>query len=81
VDSSVVRLSRLDVPPVPDAAAFLQFAKACFRHKRKTLRNNLRSDYDPALVDRLPQGGLRAEQLSIQDLAAIHHTLAPACPL
>jgi 16S rRNA (adenine1518-N6/adenine1519-N6)-dimethyltransferase len=41
VDSAVVRLIPRPLPLVADSEAFLRFASAAFRHKRKTLRNNL----------------------------------------
>lgn len=70
VDSAVVRLAPR--PAGGDNAGFLKFASACFRHKRKTLRNNLRGEYDPALVDALAEGRQRAEQLSIEQLREIY---------
>ncbi len=47
---------------------FIEFLGWCFAQKRKTLRNNLRGHFPPALVDALPQAGMRAEQLSLDDL-------------
>ncbi len=70
VDSAVIRLvPRAERPP----AGFLAFAAACFRQKRKTLRNNLASHY-PGIIDR-PESGLRAEQLSIPELEELYRTL------
>ena len=43
----------------------LQFVPACFRHKRKTLRNNLAGIYGHA-VDEWPEAGLRAEQIPLE---------------
>lgn len=64
VDSAAVRLTRrTDVPP--NVEQIVQFASRCFTRKRKTLRNNLRSFYDPPLVDSLPEAGLRAEQIPV----------------
>jgi len=40
----------------------------CFRHKRKTLRNNLAPLYELASLE---EGRLRAEQMSIPQLAAL----------
>lgn len=61
VDSAVVRLTPLAAPRVADYAAFLAFAEQCFRHKRKTLRNNLnRGD--------LPFASRRAEELTVEQL-------------
>jgi len=68
VDSAVVRLERRSLPEVEDPISFLKFASMCFRHKRKTLRNNLTHLYD---LSQLPEGRLRAEQMSISELAAL----------
>lgn len=86
VDSAVVRLTPRGLASdgtatdlgLADPAAFLRFASACFRHKRKTLRNNLRTAYPAELVDALPEAGLRAEQLGIARLADIFARLRPA---
>lgn len=74
VESAVVRLTPRT--PLPDAAAFLRFVGVCFHLKRKTLRNNLRTAYDPVLVDALPEGPKRAEQLSGEELLSIWRRLA-----
>jgi len=71
VDSAVVRLVPRSNSPAPDRAQFLQFASRCFRHKRKTIRNNLSAYYDLALLDSTPATKNRAEQLSIPELAAL----------
>lgn len=65
-----------------DAAAFLDFVKACFSQKRKTLLNNLRSLAGPDRV-REALGSLnlrtdaRAEQLSVSLLAAFYRRVIP----
>ncbi len=69
VDSAVVRLERRSLPEVEDPASFLKFASLCFRHKRKTLRNNLTPLYELAGFE---EGRLRAEQMSISELAAFY---------
>ncbi len=75
VDSAVVRLT-----PKPTEAAdlggFLQFAQLCFRHKRKTLRNNLAPAYGKELVDALAEAKLRAEQMSVTELLELHEKLS-----
>ena len=82
VDSAVVRLTPRDSAKelgIADVAGFLKFAQACFRHKRKTLRNNLAPVYGNERVDALPEAlfgaKARAEQLSVARLAAIYHCL------
>lgn len=79
VDSAVVRLVRRDFRREADAEfgltdvpAFLRFASACFRQKRKTLRNNLAPMYGKEAVDAMPEGRMRAEQLSVAELIALY---------
>lgn len=76
VESAVFELVPHAAPAVRDTKAFLRFASACFRQKRKTLRNNLLAAYEKDAVDALPQAGTRAEQLSVEELAAIWIQLA-----
>ncbi len=59
---------------------FLAFAKHCFVHKRKNLLNNLGSLYTRDHVERALAAtrkpvGVRAEQLSLDDLASIYDIL------
>ena len=75
VDSAVVQLTPRTDTPVTDRKAFLDFASICFRHKRKTLRNNLIENYDKALVDSLPDVGKRAEQLSLEQFIQLHQRI------
>lgn len=56
-----------------DAGRFLEFAGRAFRQKRKTLRNNL-APYYPRIAE-MPEAGMRAEQLSIEQLADLHARL------
>jgi 16S rRNA (adenine1518-N6/adenine1519-N6)-dimethyltransferase len=77
VESAVVRLDPRDAIAdlgIADVTAFLRFASACFRQKRKTLRNNLSSLYGTR-IDSLPEARLRAEQMSIADLSALYRKL------
>jgi 16S rRNA (adenine1518-N6/adenine1519-N6)-dimethyltransferase len=74
VDSAVVRLERRNLPEIEDPAGFLKFASMCFQHKRKTLRNNLAPVYDIASLE---EGRLRAEQMSIPQLAALFAKVKP----
>ena len=72
VDSAVVLLEpRKEALAVEDVEAFVRFAGQCFRHKRKTIRNNLAEIYG-SLVDAWPEAGLRAEQISFDGFAAMY---------
>jgi 16S rRNA (adenine1518-N6/adenine1519-N6)-dimethyltransferase len=62
VDSAVVLLEPL--PAVPQADGVLELMSHAFRHKRKTLRNNLAPIYGKA-VETWPEAGLRAEQIPL----------------
>jgi len=83
VHSAVVRLtpaSRLESLRVPEAD-FINFLKLCFGQKRKTLRNNLKSEYKPeALREALRKAGVpssvRAETLSLERSAALFRALS-----
>jgi len=79
VDSALVSLrlpgerAKLNVE---DEAAFLEFVKACFAQKRKTLANNLRGICEPARTHEILNSlklreDARAEQLSVEELAAV----------
>ncbi len=78
VDSAVIalepnaRAAALEVSVEP----FQRFLSACFRHKRKTLRNNLSGVYEREILSRLPQASNRAEECSLQDLAALFRSLS-----
>ena len=78
VDSAVVRLTPLEGVDHAGMAAFLRFAGICFHMKRKTLRNNLATAYPAAMVDTLPEAGLRAEQLSAAQLAGLYQRIRDA---
>lgn len=73
VDSAVVRLTPHAEPLAPPE--FLKFVSACFQYKRKTLRNNLAARYGYEIADRLPHGGRRAEELSIDELLEVFDCL------
>ncbi len=75
VDSAVVRLTPRRELPATDPAAFLRFVSLAFQHKRKTLRNNLVEQYDRAVLDALPEGRLRAEQMSLDALLELYRRL------
>jgi 16S rRNA (adenine1518-N6/adenine1519-N6)-dimethyltransferase len=73
VDSAAVLLEpRRPAFAAGDAEEFLRFAAQCFRHKRKTLRNNLAEIFGREAVDSWPEAGLRAEQISLDGLLEIY---------
>jgi 16S rRNA (adenine1518-N6/adenine1519-N6)-dimethyltransferase len=81
VDSAVVRLTPRDGAAdlgVASVAGFLKFAQHCFRHKRKTLRNNLAPVYGVEKIEALPEARLRAEQLGVVELAALYRKMTDA---
>ena len=83
VDSAVVALEPRDASAefdLADKQGFLRFASACFRQKRKTLRNNLAALFGHDRVDTLPEGKKRAEQLSVQELVNLYRALTELCP-
>ncbi len=83
VESALVRLA----PPgarerlaVAKPEAFLVFLQTCFRHKRKTLRNNLGGAWPSKQVEAaLAQASLtsrsRAEELTLEQFAKLFHLL------
>jgi len=78
VDSALVRMEPRDAAAdygIDDPAAFLRFSSACFRHKRKTLRNNLAVVYGRERVDQVDETRQRAEQLGVAELAALYRKL------
>jgi 16S rRNA (adenine1518-N6/adenine1519-N6)-dimethyltransferase len=82
VQSSVVRLtiaSKIEALQVPEQA-FIKFLRLAFGQKRKTLWNNLKSDYDPGVLKAaLAKAGVkptvRAEALSLEKMAALLRAL------
>jgi 16S rRNA (adenine1518-N6/adenine1519-N6)-dimethyltransferase len=75
VDSAVVRLTPKPIE-IADLGEFLRFAQLCFRHKRKTLRNNLVPAYAKDRVDVLTEAKVRAEQLSVGQLIDLYEKLS-----
>lgn len=75
VDSAVVLLEPRP-EAVPESGAFLEFAAQCFRHKRKTIRNNLAEIYGKDVVDAWPEASLRAEQIPVAGLVEMWGRLA-----
>ena len=76
VDSGAVRFRR-KAQEIPDLIELLAFVSRCFKHKRKTLRNNLKPFHYP--IDLYPEGSLRAEQLSIEQFIDLHRRLSTKC--
>lgn len=79
VESAVVRLTPRNAAGdlgLPDISAFLKFAQLCFHMKRKTLRNNLAPAYGSEKVTALSEAKLRAEQMSVEDLAMLYRKLS-----
>ncbi len=65
---------RKQAPP----RGLLAFLSACFRAPRKTLRNNLVRRYPRDSVAADPCAGLRAQQLGIEELAAMWRRIQPS---
>ncbi|HXZ31068.1 MAG TPA: 16S rRNA (adenine(1518)-N(6)/adenine(1519)-N(6))-dimethyltransferase RsmA [Terriglobales bacterium] len=82
VHSTVVRLTlepRLERLQVPEES-FIRFLKLSFGQKRKTLWNNLKSEYDLPLLRRAMEAcgvrpDVRAEALSLEKTAALYRAL------
>lgn len=75
VDSAVVRLTPRETPFTEDLPGFLRFASLCFRQKRKTLRNNLAAFVPGPLLTAQAEAGLRAEQLSLEEMLGLYQRL------
>jgi 16S rRNA (adenine1518-N6/adenine1519-N6)-dimethyltransferase len=74
VQSAIVRMLPLMQPivPVEEEPLFAKVVSAAFSQRRKTLRNTLRDYLKPADFDGLGlDSGLRAENLSVEQFAAI----------
>jgi 16S rRNA (adenine1518-N6/adenine1519-N6)-dimethyltransferase len=77
VDSAVIRLTPRQEAQSDEARSFLEFASACFRQKRKTLRNNLAERFPNEKLESLPALTQRAEQLSVAELLELFRVLKP----
>lgn len=80
VDSAVIRLTPRRVPEAlspADVRDFLSFVSACFRQKRKTLRNNLSSLYRREALSAMPELAIRAEELSVPQFHELYGKLEP----
>ena len=86
VDSAVMRLNVREKPPVDvDEALFFRVVKAAFSQRRKVIANSLSAGLgtDKASVNALLErsgipANARAEQLSLNDFAAIAAALQEA---
>jgi 16S rRNA (adenine1518-N6/adenine1519-N6)-dimethyltransferase len=70
VESAVIRLTPRAGIVAPGLDRFLTFVSICFRHKRKTLGNNLRAVYGPH-----PELSRRAEELSVPEFVELYNTI------
>ncbi len=76
VDSAVVILQpHPPTPGIADRESFLRFVAECFRHKRKTIRNNLAEIYGKEVIDGWPEASLRAEQLPLEKFVEMYQRL------
>jgi 16S rRNA (adenine1518-N6/adenine1519-N6)-dimethyltransferase len=71
--SEVIKLVPRE-PEIQDLGSFCNFIGACFRQKRKTLRNNLAVVYGKDRAQTLVDARVRAEQLSIAELVRLYET-------
>jgi 16S rRNA (adenine1518-N6/adenine1519-N6)-dimethyltransferase len=78
VDSALIqyalrsRVKELGIDSLPE---FLKFVRLCFHQKRKTIRNNLAGVYGTEVTRDWPEAPLRAEQLTLDQLAAMYRTI------
>lgn len=76
VDSAVIELRpRANGVAVADPEDFLRFLALSFHLKRKMLRNNLSERFSKAVLDTIPATAQRAEQMSLDALAALYTEL------
>lgn len=80
VDSAAVLLQPRsgEGPLLQPDPGFEEFLEACFRQKRKTLRNNLSSVYDRRLLAAIPATACRAEQMPVAELHRLYRQLEQA---
>lgn len=82
VHSTVLRLTlapRMEELDVPESA-FIEFLKKSFGQKRKTLWNNLKTEYEPSILQAAMEksrvkASVRAEAMSLDESAALFRTL------
>lgn len=82
VESSVLKLTLRDQPPVDvlDEEFFFEVVRACFTHRRKTLRNNLQAHFKGKLAKEIIteailqtgiDAGRRGESLTMEEFAQL----------
>lgn len=82
VESSVLKLTLRDQPPVDvlDEEFFFEVVRACFTHRRKTLRNNLQAHFKgkltkeiitEAILQTRIDAGRRGESLTMEEFAQL----------
>jgi 16S rRNA (adenine1518-N6/adenine1519-N6)-dimethyltransferase len=72
VDSAVIRVTPNNGRAVNDREGFLAFVSACFRQKRKTLRNNLAGLCRREILIADSRFGRRAEELTVGEFIHLH---------
>jgi 16S rRNA (adenine1518-N6/adenine1519-N6)-dimethyltransferase len=81
VDSTVVRLvPNRRAEELGVGEAFLRFSATCFRQKRKTIRNNLTSEFGRERLEGVPEANRRAEELTLEELASLYRRLIASDP-
>lgn len=81
VSSSVISLAKKEINKKPlNEAYFYEINKLIFRQKRKTLANNLKDSFSKDIIDEVYtrlnyKSGIRAEELSIDDIIKLSDTL------
>jgi 16S rRNA (adenine1518-N6/adenine1519-N6)-dimethyltransferase len=83
VDSAVISLKKRSqtLVPIPDDRRFLGFLRGCFRHRRKTLTNNLKGlgysteAINSCLIHVDQPGNARAEELTLEQFFSISQEL------
>lgn len=83
VHSALISLTRKEQPDfeIKDNQIFLNFLRACFRHRRKKLTNNLKSaGWDPYLITKILEDNeisenVRPEDLTLADCYTLFNSL------
>lgn len=76
VNSSVVVIDFFTEPRFVDPEKLIPLITLCFKHRRKTLRNNLKSSFENSKLESVEKYlELRAEQLSLEDFKILSEKL------